>query len=98
MNAVSMNKTSKKIQINDFFEAAKLVSLLFLIGSIELYIMGVFTSITLPAILLFAFLTFLAVQTGKKEKISEVFTSTLIVADAVYLVSLAFMFGRMFIR
>ena len=98
MNAVSMNKTSKKMQINDFFEAAKLVSLLSLIGSIELYIMGVFTSITLPAILLFAFLTFLAVQTGKKEKISEVFTSTLIVADAVYLVSLAFMFGRMFIR
>jgi len=98
MNATAIKKTTKKMKITDFFEAAKLVSLLSLIGSIELYIMGVFASITLPAILLFAFLTFLAVQTGKKEKISEVFTSTLIVADAVYLVSLAFMFGRMFIR
>ena len=72
MNAVSMNKTSKKIEINDFFEAAKLVSLLSLIASIEMYIMGIFTTVTLPAVLLFAFLTFLAVQHAKKEKISGV--------------------------
>ena len=63
-----------------------------------MYIMGIFTFITLPAVLLFAFLTFLAVQTGKKEKISQVFTSTLIVANATYIVSIAFLFGRMFVR
>lgn len=98
MNAVSMNKTSKKMQVNDFFEVAKLVSLLSLIASIEMYIMGIFTFITLPAVLLFAFLTFLAVQHAKKEKISQVFTSTLIVANATYIVSIAFLFGRMFVR
>ena len=98
MNAVSMNKTSKKMQINDFFEAAKLVSLLSLIASIEMYIMGIFTTVTLPAVLLFAFLTFLAVQHAKKEKISGVFTSTLIVANCVYFATIAFLFGRMFVR
>ena len=86
------------MQINDFFEAAKLVSLLSLIASIEMYIMGIFTTVTLPAVLLFAFLTFLAVQHAKKEKISVVFTSTLIVANCVYFATIAFLFGRMFVR
>ena len=98
MDATTIRKAEKKLKVTDLFELAKLASLLSLIGSIEMYIMNIFTTVSLPACLLFAFLTFLAVQKGKKEKISEVFTSTLIVADITYLFAIAFLFGRMFIR
>ena len=98
MNATTVKKAENKLKVTDLFEAAKLVALLSLIGSIEMYIMNIFTTVTLPACLLFAFLVFLAVQKGKKEKISEVFTSTIIVADVTYIVTIAFLFGRLFVR
>lgn len=98
MNAITIDKTEKNMKGTGLFKTAKILSLLSLIGSILMYLLSIFTSVTLPACLVFAFLTFLAGQSGKKEKRSEALTSTLIVANATYIVTIAFLFGRMFVR
>ncbi len=98
MSMATVKKAENQLNVTFLFEIGKLASLLSLIGSIVMYVMNIFTSITLPAALLFLFLTFLAGQSGKKEKRSEALTSTLIVANATYIVTIAFLFGRMFVR
>ena len=98
MNAITIDKTEKNMKGTGIFKTAKILSLLSLIGSIVMYVLSIFTSVTLPACLVFAFLTFLSIEKGKKDNVSEVFTSTLLVADMFYIVAIAFLFGRMFIR
>lgn len=97
MNTIVMNNTEKKLDATDLFVPAKILALVLLIASIAMYVFNIFTSITLPACLLFAFMTFLAVHQAKKEKVSETFTSALIVADLLYIAAIGFMVGRLFI-
>ena len=97
MNTVVISNTETKRDTTDYFIPAKLLAVLLLVSSIAMYVFNIFTSVTLPACLLFAFMVFLAINQAKKEKISETFTSALIVADLGYIAVLAFMVGRLFI-
>ena len=93
MNTIAIERTNK---LQKYFETFKHLTIWLFVVSIVLKVIGLFHSVNLAAVFCLGLFSFLAIVKGRKQEISDVFTSVLIVADCSYIVAIMFMLGRLF--